>query len=93
MKCPKVIYPLLLLITFIFTSCWDSFVNTRKNENREAPQKMDSIKIDSSSLKTRPTEKQNRPKKNKALDTLKPGVATVSLHSKFKIRIEGKALS
>ena len=82
MKCPKVIYPLLLLIPFIFSSCWDSFVNTRENKNREAPQKMDSIKIDSSSLKTRPPEKQNRPKKNKVLDTLKPGVAMVGLLTK-----------
>jgi hypothetical protein len=79
MKCPKIIYPLLLLITFIFTSCWDSFVNTRNNKNREAPQKMDSVRVDSSSLKTRPSEKQNRPKKNEALDTLKPGIAMVHL--------------
>ncbi|KAA2218654.1 hypothetical protein [Maribacter flavus] len=82
MKCPKIIYPLLLLIPFIFSSCWDSFVNSRDNKNREAPQEMDSIRIDSSSLKTRPPEKQIKPKRNKALDTLKPGIAMIHLLTK-----------
>ncbi|PIB28967.1 hypothetical protein [Maribacter sp. 4G9] len=72
MKNPKIIYSLLLAITL--SSCWDSFVNTRENKNEETQKKMDSIKINSDSL-TRPLKKQNRPKGNKALDTLKPGIA------------------
>ncbi|RRQ49466.1 hypothetical protein DZC72_02305 [Maribacter algicola] len=74
MRNPKIIYSLLLAITL--SSCWDSFVNTRENKNQETQKKIDSIKMNPDSLR-RPLKKQNRPKGNKALDTLKPGIAMV----------------
>ena len=72
MKSPQIFY--ILLLSVILKSCWDPYVNSKENNKEDIQKRMDSTKIDSS-LFERPRRKIKSPKRNKALDTLRPGIA------------------
>ncbi|MDC6387397.1 hypothetical protein PP182_01795 [Maribacter sp. PR1] len=73
MKGTKSITIILLYITLC--SCWDSYVNTKQTPEKKAPREVVPSKKDSNLLR-RPEPNQHKLRKNKALDTLKPIVAS-----------------
>ena len=62
------------MLSIILKSCWDPYVNSKENNKEDIQKRMDSTKIDSSLLE-HPRRKIKSQKRNKALDTLRPGIA------------------
>lgn len=71
MRTPKSLF--ILFLSFTIVSCWDSY-QIGRDDKKEVPKKIDSTKIDSNILE-RPRPKPEKPKNNKALDSLKPSLA------------------